>query len=275
MKTETKLVVVYLASPREWGWLDWTRLDCIEASLKLLDKYVRPTPVIVFHEDYTDEDKERLLKANPRITFEKVDFTGQEEHYRNVRPNERVGTYGYGMMCRFFSGVMQAHPLLEPYTHYMRLDDDSYIVSKVQDSLLDYLCTYDYVYNSLFSDPHQDLYDWTISYLKYNNPDIKIEYREAVPYTNFHIASLALWKHPVIKNYTDAIEAKHGCLAYRWDDAQIGQIVYSIAKQIGLVTGVTPFPYRHNQQCCHTGPHTIHCRDGRNDQYPWGPPLVI
>jgi hypothetical protein len=34
---------------------------------------------------------------------------------------------GYMMMCRFFSGIVQKHPELQKYSHYIRLDDDSYL----------------------------------------------------------------------------------------------------------------------------------------------------
>jgi len=266
------LVVVYLASLRDSSWLKWTRLDCLHASICLLKKHVKPLPVIVFHEDYNDDDKARLLSSGVDITFDKVDFSGMEKFHINLRPDNRVGSYGYCMMCRFFSGVVQNHPLLRPYSHYMRLDDDSYIISGVDNESLNMMLQNDYVYNSLFSDPNESLWRFTLDFMKRERIPHRMKYQEMVPYTNFHISSLNLWRHPIIKKYTDEIEKCHGCLSQRWDDAQIGLMVSILAKQLGFKVAVVDFPYRHNQQCCHKGPHTIYCKDGVNDQYPWGPP---
>ena len=35
---------------------------------------------------------------------------------------------GYMMMCRFFSGIMQNHKILEKYDSYIRFDDDSFLI---------------------------------------------------------------------------------------------------------------------------------------------------
>lgn len=275
-------MVIYLAAPREAGWLEWHRLECLFASLVLL-MHMRPVPVIVFHEDYTEEDK-RMLRAavaphGNDIRFEQVDFTGHEADYVNRRPGERVGEYGYVMMCRFFSGIMQRHPLLQPYSHYMRLDDDSYIVGRIEDSTVNRMLSADYSYNSVFSDPHEDLWAFSLDFMQREGITPASGYREAVPYTNFHVASLRLWRHPVIERYVDAIEAERGCLRHRWDDAQIGGVIaFALAPALGFTVNLEEdFPYRHNQQCVHKGEHTPYCVDGRIPPpvFHWGPPPQI
>lgn len=267
------IAAVYLASKRDAAWMKWTRLDCLCASVYLLKKHVRPMPIIIFHEDYTEDDKKRLYAIDSNIIFDKVDFGGKEHLHVNLRPDNRVGSYGYCMMCRFFSGVLQNHQILKPFSHYMRLDDDSYIVSKLSDAELNRMLEYDYVYNSLFEDPCHSLWSFTQDFMRENNLG-QTDYQSTVPYTNFHISSLALWNHPIVKKYADSIEATNGCLTQRWDDAQIGLMVAQLAQKLGLRVGVFDFPYRHNQQCCHKGSHTIYCKDGVNDQYPWGPPVL-
>jgi hypothetical protein len=272
------LVIVYLASPRAAGWLEWHRLECLFASLVLL-KHMRPLPVIVFHEDYTEDDKRMLATAVKDITFEQVDFTGHESAYVDRRPGERVGTYGYVMMCRFFSGIMQRHPLLSPYSHYMRLDDDSYIIGRVEDEAVDRLMSYDYSYSSTFSDPYRDLWDFSLEFMAREGLTPACEYQDGVPYTNFHVSSLKLWRHPVIEKYVDALEAEQGCVKHRWDDAQTHAIIaLAMAPALGLTVNLEKkFPYRHNQQCCHKGPHTPYCVDGRIPPpiFHWGPPPQV
>lgn len=271
-----KLVVIYLAAPREWGHMKWSRLDCLAASLTMLKKYGPPLPVIVFHEDYTAEDKARLLSILSGIVFERVDFSTHHSVYVNVRPNERVGTYGYGMMCRFFSGVVQAHPLVQGYTHYLRLDDDSYIVAPVTEATMSRMLASDYTYNSVFSDPCNDLFKFTQDFMEGEHLPVPTKHNENAPFTNFHAASLALWRHPVVSRYVAAIERENGCLCHRWDDAQIqGMIVNHICPVVGLKVHLEPeFAYRHNQQCVHQGQHTRHCTDGVNVKHPWGPPEI-
>ncbi len=276
------LVVVYLASPRAEGWLEWHRLECLFASLVLLHQ-MQPLPVIIFHEDYTEADMKMLRTAVDHhgndITFEQVDFRGHEDAYVDRRPGERVGTYGYTMMCRFFSGVMQRHPLVRPYSHYMRLDDDSYIVGRVEDSVVERLQSFDYSYSSTFCDPYPDLWDFAVRFMAGEGLKPACDYSEKVPYTNFHVASLRLWRHPVVERFVDALEAERGCVKYRWDDAMTNAVIaFAIAPALGLTVNLErEFPYRHNQQCVHKGPHTPYCVDGRTPPpvFHWGPPAQV
>jgi hypothetical protein len=276
MSPSGDLVVVYLASPRAAGWLRWSRLDCLYASLVLLRKHVCSLPVIVFHEDYTESDKARLSSVGGDIAFEQVDFTGHESHYVDRRPGERVGTIGYCMMCRFFSGVVQRHPMMRKFSHYLRLDDDSYLIDRIADSTVERLQSFDYSYSSTFSDPYPDLWAFAEAFAKREGFKLACPYSENVPYTNFHVASLKLWRHPVIERFVDAIEAERGCVKYRWDDAQTHAVIaLAMAPALGLTVNMErEFPYRHNQQCVHTGPHTIYCEDGYDKAYPWGPPRL-
>ena len=282
------LAVVYLASPREWGWLKWSRLDCLEASLKLLKKHTPGWPVIIFHEDYTVDDKLRLELAYGSINFVHVNFSTHKHRYKAGYRTERVGTYGYGMMCRFFSGVMQAHPALQSFTHYMRLDDDSYILSPLTEQTLYRIFDNDYTYRCTFEDEpnHRALWDHTLQFLRDHQIPInsKTEYRPTAPYTNYHTASLRLWQHPAVKAFIESIEACDGCITKGWDDAMIQG---TIAKLFCPVTGhrvhvEDGFCYRHNQHCSHRPGHTHGplCKDGNdahhggNPNYQWGPPIL-
>jgi hypothetical protein len=277
----SSIVVVYLASPSESMSLEIpsvSRLDCLEASLKLVFKFLPSLPVIVFHENYTDSDRVRVLSANPNVSFELVDFSGHQEFYtdRNA-PGNRVNTYGYGMMCRFFSGVMQAHSALEGYTHYMRLDDDSYIVSQVSGELLSRMLEYDYVYSSVQSHPQKEIYQFTMDFMREESLTSRYGYSAGYPYTNFHVSSLALWRHPIIRKFSDSIEKRHSYLRTDWSDASMqGMVIWALCPSLGLKVLHEPaFDYRHNQHCLHHGrPHTKYCSDRFNSPPCWGPPVV-
>ena len=162
--------IIYLASPRNFQIRETigldsshpTRIQLLRSSIGIAHRCFPSTPILVFHEDYTPQEFESL----PEVTeFIKIDFSGFEE-YRN--PSLRR-PYGYLMMCRFFSGIVQTHPALKEYTHYMRLDDDSYFLEPFpRESDIQSLLTQDYVYRSLFIDSQdqQSLYDFTIAFLR-------------------------------------------------------------------------------------------------------------
>lgn len=273
-------VIVYLASPQarwdEWAG-GWFRLDCLKSSLKTVKLFLPPLPVVIFHEDFDDTTKQSIHDILPNVTFELIDFHGMEERHVNTRPGSHTGLYGYCMMCRFFSGVMQAHPSIQQYTHYMRLDDDNYIVAPVPPEFLSAALAVDYTYSATSDEERRSLYDFTVEFMRKENLPLKhvpAYTTGRTPYNNFHIASLALWRHPVVARYVSSIENMNGCLAKGWPDASIHYMLINLlGPAIGLKVVVDQrISYRHNQQCVHKGPHTDYCYDGRNRQYPWGPP---
>jgi hypothetical protein len=173
------------------------------------------------------------------------------------------------MMCRFFSGVMQSHPDVAKYTHYMRLDDDSYFTTPflTQKHIESDLLKHDYVYRSTFGDPQdqQSLWEFTLEFLRKEGYAAHIEtlkkelrkkyflrgdqYTGLAPYNNFHIASQRLWQNPMIQRYIQAIEDSHGILKYGWMDANIhAMIMFALTLFIGMKIHVdTSFGYRHNR----------------------------
>ena len=257
-------VITYLASPRAWGHLQWTRLDCLCASLRAVQRYLPPWPVVIFHEDYTGADMDRLHALYPFLSFVRVDFSGHESEFTSYRPTERVGTYGYHMMSRFFCGVMQDHPALAGYSHFMRLDDDSYLMAPVSDACVARLEAADYSYAGLFTDTTESLttlYRFTMEFLWGAAHPIVASIGDVAVHTNWHVSSLALWRNPLVRGYMAG--ARTGCLTMGWDDAQVGaMLAYLICPVLGFKVNVErEFRYRHNQQ-------------GVNYEYHggWGPP---
>ncbi len=272
------LAVVYLCSPRAAGWMDWARLDCLAASLKLLRLHAPPWPVIIFHEDYTDEDKKRLTDIAGDITFEKIDLSGQEEFHINHRPDNRVGTYGYNMMCRFFAGQMQAHPALQKYSHYMRLDDDSYLMSPLTPNIVEKIMSSDYTYRCLYQEKHQDCWNAALAFMGQDGlPKTLRYYNMNSPYNNYHTSSLAMWRHPLVKKFLAQIEAEHRHVRDGWTDTAVqSAIIWLLGPALGFkIHTETGFDYRHNLHCSHTGPHGKYCTDHIGGKLSWGPPACL
>ena len=232
------------------------RFDALTASLQsaracLLEAFVP----IVFHEDYTEEDEAKLRAVVPTCEFYEVDFTVGDADY--VRYQRRKG---YMLMCRFWSGVVQAHSALQRFTHYMRLDDDSYFINpKVTAGELARMLDADYSYRQIFRDqsPEQEsLYDFTADFLVREGlfvPPHRLldgcgRYSGKAVYNNFHLASLRFWQQPLVRKYTDALEAERGCLRRGWLDANIHTMLLAlVSPHTDLrLNQELHFGYRHN-----------------------------
>lgn len=255
--------IVYLASPRDHRVvLDkplMLRHDLLKASMELARRAFPDTDIYVFHEDYTVEDKAQLPHAKE---FIQVDFDTNTDVYVNLRNRPK----GYMMMCRFFSGVMQKHPILQKYTHYMRLDDDSYFLKPYPDAIdVAQFLSNDYTYRSILPDKgNVGLFDYTVEFLVKNGIpkhviyqaikrvngllDHKGEYTGIAPYNNYHVSSLKLWNHPLVSAYIDSLEKDKCILTRGWMDANIhAMIIFLIAPVANLkIAESTRFGYRHN-----------------------------
>lgn len=274
-----KLCIIYLASPRMFR-VDPSkepRIDLLASSLAITSRLFPTTDIYVFHEDYTQDEFARLAGVKE---FIQVDFTGREHlHTRGLRR-----PYGYLMMCRFFSGIVQAHPVLQAYTHYMRLDDDSYFTEPyITDELIQSCMTQDYVFRSVFQDTQdqQSLFDFTIEFLAKTEyirylPKLRQElqkrymlrpdgktYTGLAPYNNFHIASFRLWNHPLIQSYIREIESSGGILKYGWMDANIhAMIVFVLCLFINMsIHHESSFGYRHNRHVSRLHSSAVYCDD--------------
>jgi hypothetical protein len=274
-------VIVYLADKRDrFDPVGWYRFDLLCASLKTVKLFLPPLPIVIFHEDFKDADRELIHAIIPNVMFEQVDFSGQEEFHVNTRPDGRVGVYGYCMMCRFFSGVMQSHNLVTSHSHYMRLDDDCYFVAPVSLDALSRSLWADYTYNFKFLEHRKDLYDFTVDFMKkegLSRKSVPKYTKHHSPYTNFHISSLSLWRNPIVKKYVDLIEEVHGCLSKGWTDSSIQyMIAHLLGPPLRLRVHFDRFlGHRHNLHCCHLGPHTEYCIDNSGNRPSWGPPACL
>lgn len=258
--------IVYLASPKSHHiYNDPTqasRLELLQGSVRIARERFPTIDILVFHEDYTREEFEAL----PEVTkFLEVNFSGHEEFCnRSLRR-----PYGYLMMCRFFSGIMQSHPEVRKYTHYMRLDDDSYFMEPAltQEKVQTEFSKHDYVFRSTFQDTQdqQSLWEFTLDFLRTEGYGAHLEtlkkelrkkyflygetYTGLAPYNNFHVASQRLWQNPLLQRYLAALESSHGILQKGWMDANIhAMIIYALTLFMGMkIHHDGTFGYRHNR----------------------------
>ena len=236
-------------------------------SVKNVTNYLK-LPVIIFHEDFTEEVKREFLNIYENITFCKIDFQNNDLPYdKNIA---KCGK-GYMMMCRFFSGVMQSMDILKDYHSYIRMDDDSFLIEPFinQERFLSEARKYYYVYRTIFFDNPEHinnpngLYYFTYNFCKSYKLDVdslipKLEeigfleneiYTGLCPYNNFHYTRLDLWKNSIIKNYTEKIINMNGTLLYNWMDANVhAMIIFVLCPLLYIpIKEITDFGYRHNK----------------------------
>lgn len=259
--------IVYLASPRDFPILpkkDLTpRMKVLQVSYKITRKHFPTTDVFIFHEDYTEED----MTLFPGVKeFIKVDFSGFDSDH-----NPTFGRKGYLMMCRFFCGQLQKVPQLQQYSHYLRLDDDSFFMEPylTEQLVKEKFITNQYIYRSVFWEniSQQTLFQYTMFFLEkiygvdffrmnmlrttLENERLIINgtYTGFAPYNNFHICPLELWRLPIVKKYLESIEKERGFLKYGWLDANVhAMILFVLSKIDSRITHLlnTSFGYRHN-----------------------------
>ena len=247
--------IVYLASPaaRHIGCEPFcSKLDILRASMRIARSIFPTKDIYVYHEDFTQKKFDYL----PPATFIQIDFKGHEDKY-----NPATGrNYGYLMMCRFFSGVLQSRPELQQYTHYMRLDDDSYFVSPlITGAGVDEMISHDYVYRSLFNEgqSQQGLFDFTVKFMQDRGLVVNMaglessgftrngKYTGIAPYNNFHVSSLALWKRPLVREYVEELEKSNSILRHGWLDANIHAMIAGVLVPCAVHVG--NFGYHHNK----------------------------
>ena len=87
--------VIYLASPLN-GYnsilsTGKKRIFMLQNSIKNITQYLN-LPVIIFHEDFTDEIKEEILNIYNNTTFEQVDMIRNDLLFKN-KPCKTSGDY--------------------------------------------------------------------------------------------------------------------------------------------------------------------------------------
>lgn len=257
--------IVYLASPRGFHVGDIPRIELLRTSLRITKKHFPTTPIYIFHEDYTEEDKASLPSVKEYIT---VDFSGQDDKFDPSYGKPK----GYMMMNRFFTGIMQAYPQIQRYSHYMRMDDDSFLLEPylTEEHVKKNHLNQDYVYRVVYKEEgtiarHQGLYQFTLEFLReegyaqhiptlvkhlkdvgFVKPDGS--YTCDAPYNNWYVSSMRLWNNSLIQKYIQKLEREGGILTKGWYESTIQAMMIRI---LALFNGMKilhdgSFGYRHN-----------------------------
>eukprot|EP01059_Diplonema_ambulator_P029955 TRINITY_DN499_c0_g1_i7.p1 TRINITY_DN499_c0_g1~~TRINITY_DN499_c0_g1_i7.p1 ORF type:complete len:657 (+),score=167.68 TRINITY_DN499_c0_g1_i7:1203-3173(+) len=262
-------VIVYMDSKRK----------PIEKALPLVQKHFLscwPYPVHVFKEGVTDT----YVDGVRRLTTSQVNFT-EIGHFFDIPPNNiSMGTlnfwidvmkygrghhFGYRMMCRFFSGIFAQYTFLKQYDYYWRLDTDSWIREPVLVDPFRHMvatgCRYGHM-SSHHSDKEtvtRNLYPTVLEWAEeYNVAEENItrlnrrvtsntgEYKRAMYYNNFEIASVPWITGDAYKSFFNYLDYTDGFMKYRWGDAPVRTLaVHLMLDDTEICDFENYLPYKH------------------------------
>ena len=174
--------------------------------------------------------------------------------------------------------MTQRHPAASGDSHYLRMDDDAYLIAPLTDNKIASGLQHDYTYAAIVVNyPPTALTLWEHSVKFFAREGIKpqLGYDAQVPYCNFHVASQKLWSHSLVRRYLESIEAVDGFMRQGWDDAAIQMaIIRHLCPVAGLKSQFLSIPYRHNQHCLNHSAHTPYCYDAQGSLSSGGPPKI-
>lgn len=149
----------------------------LELSLDLLYKNYNAQfkhTVIIFHEgDFKEKDQQELRKGKPEIQFQEIHFEIPSFLNQEEIPEQWDGLFGMGHrhMIRFYA--LQIFDILQVqgYDWFFRLDDDSFIHSKIDYNLFQFMAEngYEYGYRVDIKEPQRSSFGFSemiLAYLK-------------------------------------------------------------------------------------------------------------
>jgi alpha 1,2-mannosyltransferase len=228
------------------------------------------TDVLLFHEKSFDRNyrnKVRLVN-NGMVIFQEIEFALPEypEEIKKKIPEfyphpTDEGHRGFGMgyrhMCNFFAGSLYEQPILQNYEYYLRLDTDSFILSKLHYDIFEWIRAHKCEYGFIESAIHQDhpkviegLWDETRQWLLANNIKTYTPF-ETLPegkmfYTNFELGKVSSYSPgSAYYEYYSFIKKTGGIFIHRWGDAPIKYLGVSLFIKPEAVQSVYGFIYQH------------------------------
>ena len=228
-----------------------------------------PCDVIIFYESSsppTREVQEELRIDLPYLQFRELNGTWWElpygleakYHHKWKRPKYSIG---YRHMIRWFAVLMWRYLENEGYSHVMRMDDDSYIHSKIQYNLFEHMRTHKRKYG--FRQPVRDSavgkgYDAVVSEYLTNHSNATTQdridayynvSRRVGFYNNFFIADVSFFTGEPVKGLLQAIDESKLIYTQRTGDLVIHSTAVRLFARPDEVQWFRDFTYEHMTLC--------------------------
>jgi len=221
-------------------------------------------PVVVFYDDLSKADIANLLTEFslsfgflPNIKFEKMEFSLPE----GVSEDPALYTLpltqfrmGYRHMCRFYGGKIFNHPALAKYKWYMRLDSDSFILSKITRDPFKVMRENDYHYAFMEKEEYdapwacEGLWDATKKFMEENKSRVlnnNFEWNFEVYYTNFEIVDMDFYRSTNYQDYFNYLDSTGNIFYKRWGDHCIRWLGSTMFMPSEKIWCIKEFSYQH------------------------------
>ncbi|MCO6358776.1 alpha 1,2-mannosyltransferase [Roseivirga pacifica] len=128
--------------------------------------------IIIFHEgDFDLKSQEEVISGRKEITFETIQFSLPDFLNPSEIPDKWDGLFGMGYrhMMRFYSLTIFNVLKNKGYDWFMRMDDDSFIHSKIEYNIFDFMAKneYKYGYRALIKEPEKTSHGFSEMVLAY------------------------------------------------------------------------------------------------------------
>lgn len=215
----------------------------------LLNNY--PMDVIIFHEGNI------TIEHQNRLTHEmgyKINFININPKYFSTPQN--VNDYnliGYKNMCRFNSIFI--YEALKDYSFALRMDDDSFIESRIDFNIFEEMKKDNIVYVGAKKhvDPHgptiNTLPSFVRDYLSKNNIEPKCGFDNINTenfYNNLYATDLSFWRRDYVQKFLKEVDDSFGIYNHRWGDSTIQALTVKIFSGYENIRTFGSFKYRHD-----------------------------
>ncbi|KAJ1804969.1 alpha-1,2-mannosyltransferase ktr1, partial [Coemansia sp. RSA 2599] len=178
---------------------------------------------------------------SPYVTEDKV----REALERNKDRYLYGGSYSYRLMCRFQSGFVYKHPLLQNLDYYWRIEPDVEYYCDIPYDPFKYMqdnnLMYGYTISPLEAAPTVETLWETTRHWMLENPqfipdqgfmswvvDEKAEYTYCHFWSNFEIVNLSFYRSEAYQSYFDHLDRAGGFFYERWGDAPVHSMAAAI-----------------------------------------------
>mmetsp|Transcript_20984 Transcript_20984/g.60637 ORF Transcript_20984/g.60637 Transcript_20984/m.60637 type:complete len:387 (-) Transcript_20984:49-1209(-) len=254
--------VVFLAPQRhEYSIWEIDRFCLLLRAVRSVDRNLNsihgPYPIYILvardyeldprHKDglYSEKDRDLIRRWAPRSTIHFVEiemYSGdalEPDTYREKILKWRRGEdgavagrdLGYTSMCRLWSGRLQSMSFLNDYKYYLRMDDDSLLMSPLSYDPFQRMEEHglEYAFRSYQSDEWGIDQLWAVTKPFLSEDEIRISpflvngesYDGSQPYNNFHISTVAFWRDHRWQEVWNAYNKEHLFFKYRVGDANV------------------------------------------------------
>ncbi|MCQ4333131.1 hypothetical protein KM295_06460 [Natronomonas sp. F2-12] len=210
--------------------------------------------ILLFH----DKPIRTSIKDTIKHDCENVRFIYIENEFTIppwTNPNNWVSDWriGYKHMCRFMS--INLWDYVSDYEYILRLDDDSWIESRVDYDIFKRTSDMGYEYGhplrrrESHTLTNETLPQFTKDYVEQNGIDINCgmdELNDEIYYNNFFITKTSFWFRDNVQDYLRAIDQSGGIYKYRWGDAPIHTLATKMFMESDKIHEFEDIKYTHS-----------------------------